>query len=1299
MIDRLYINTSGKPEVVSFTVNGKEKSIVLQPRRVFDAGFYGADLDSVRVNGTNIGAIKGNSRPINILTQAAYLDYETTGIKSDSAITEAAVYRRDKDALDVLLVKPYATATVASSDEELVEMTSRRNRFQMLLDVKPRSHQSVVMATHLVDEFTRAQILNEPNALVKAITPLDSDIAKSAKVILTDTSLKSHQKLEALIRLDNDKKVFNEGTGVTEEIQRYMAKYDEYQARYYVSGETQAKNVGVKGSLTATGYSPEASMRNKYVFELTEYLRNENFLNNQTAIDDYKIKLQSYLKDVYGQEFSQVNVSVVSAEELAEKELPALLKGHNVQTANSMFEATRTGVVLKGRIARDLIKQNGFESIGKIEDFNKTVMTNLMATHPYRDVLEGVPYTGNPFVTTGEEYNIARTRAMISNDFTQTVLPYVASTEAGSARDVQDLMKSTQSSLHKIGIIKNSRPHAVSVEVQARVFGAAVEPNAEKMVSALLEKEAHLAAPDVAVSTRKILESAITMNLAGKEFSEGTELGQYYFKQAKQGQGPLFELFKYGAIFNELNKDSGKSLGLGKILFRQRMARNLESILDPTKFGTYRNVEGQRLNANLQATAGDDTVVTTNLARFKTYIGEAGLYEPVEKIAKEYGLDDGVSELNSLIKEINESAGGGLFDFDADTQTYSVKKKIDIKEVLNSISEDLLERKVSDKTVAYEEFKAGLNSAKSTNERMQVLLPTVLKNIQSRGSQIEAFETRFGKDPKEVSRNINNLTRQYISDLDKAKAVKLPTVEEVARLSDLSGLKKKIAPIYLGAAVGFTAASFLDINQNGGPRKSILTPSYDDWYSQQAQFFGSETAFQDQIESKYGSLQGMQEQGVAAKLRKMMTDFGSPFQGAGYSYGVLENMQYIRERERKIQESYNFRHNSQEGDIYQLLRSFVSNSFTPPEAQLKNRIRPLLGGFDPVPTSFKEVKGNNLVKVTLDTSYKINVEDADTITLSQKGASGALGDFMGSGKKFSIRFAGIDAPETSHGDRGAQPYAVAAKRLAKDLMSKASKIELVFDPSDTTYGRRVAMVYADGKNVNLELIKRGAAAFLPYRGSGKSPIYDHKAFEDAQARAQQSSRGMWTTDYFKAYAQMMKEGNQSITFNTLVNASKVSSNTNLMNVASTMNLADQLGIGNQFVQQEVGFSSLAMKESAGGRAQVFKADLGKHMWDDPFMGMSQNTITADNGNILADIKRSMRERESNIADKLSTKRLLANNKRLANNVNGVSKGAIKKRGESNIKRAINRERLLTMEILQQKANKQVFKNQINHHRM
>ena len=37
-------------------------------------------------------------------------------------------------------------------------------------------------------------------------------------------------------------------------------------------------------------------------------------------------------------------------------------------------------------------------------------------------------------------------------------------------------------------------------------------------------------------------------------------------------------------------------------------------------------------------------------------------------------------------------------------------------------------------------------------------------------------------------------------------------------------------------------------------------------------------------------------------------------------------------------------------------------------------------------------------------------------------------------------------------------------------------------------GVSVGVIYADGANVNLELIKRGAAAYLPYRSKQGRPI-------------------------------------------------------------------------------------------------------------------------------------------------------------------------------------------------------------------
>ena len=107
------------------------------------------------------------------------------------------------------------------------------------------------------------------------------------------------------------------------------------------------------------------------------------------------------------------------------------------------------------------------------------------------------------------------------------------------------------------------------------------------------------------------------------------------------------------------------------------------------------------------------------------------------------------------------------------------------------------------------------------------------------------------------------------------------------------------------------------------------------------------------------------------------------------------------------------------------------------------------------------------------------------------------------------------------------------------MINRAKNVEVVFDQSDSTYGRRVGVVYADGVNVNLELIKRGAAAYLPYRSHRKKSIYDEKEFSAAQEMAYKSKRGMWRTDFFNSYKQLAQASGQTVTFNTLADPKKL----------------------------------------------------------------------------------------------------------------------------------------------------------------
>lgn len=153
-----------------------------------------------------------------------------------------------------------------------------------------------------------------------------------------------------------------------------------------------------------------------------------------------------------------------------------------------------------------------------------------------------------------------------------------------------------------------------------------------------------------------------------------------------------------------------------------------------------------------------------------------------------------------------------------------------------------------------------------------------------------------------------------------------------------------------------------------------------------------------------------------------------------------------------------------------------------------------------------------------------SVEDADTIKL-----------FMGNGQTTSMRLAGIDAPEIEHeGQEGKiwpnQPYGQEAKAKLQELLAKQSNIQAVIDPrAAETYGRPVGMLIGDnGQNLNLELVKSGAAASLPY-GKRSDQIFDSTQFKRAERDAVAAQTGMWSTDEWNIAREAQLNNKRRIT--------------------------------------------------------------------------------------------------------------------------------------------------------------------------
>jgi endonuclease YncB( thermonuclease family) len=119
------------------------------------------------------------------------------------------------------------------------------------------------------------------------------------------------------------------------------------------------------------------------------------------------------------------------------------------------------------------------------------------------------------------------------------------------------------------------------------------------------------------------------------------------------------------------------------------------------------------------------------------------------------------------------------------------------------------------------------------------------------------------------------------------------------------------------------------------------------------------------------------------------------------------------------------------------------------------------------------------------------VVDGDTIRLAN-------------GKR--VRLVQIDAPEL----RGRECYSRAARQDLIELLPVDSHVRLEFDPSldrIDRFGRQLAYVFVGAKNVNLALVRRGAAA--PWFFDGDRGRYARRMMLAArQARA--AGRGLWS---------------------------------------------------------------------------------------------------------------------------------------------------------------------------------------------
>lgn len=356
----------------------------------------------------------------------------------------------------------------------------------------------------------------------------------------------------------------------------------------------------------------------------------------------------------------------------------------------------------------------------------------------------------------------------------------------------------------------------------------------------------------------------------------------------------------------------------------------------------------------------------------------------------------------------------------------------------------------------------------------------------------------------------------------------LGKVSSTGLADDIINVFSKAQPKTLAyAAAGVAAFGFLLGSGKPKPREeaSLLGYGYEDWLESQ---------------------EGHATQGVMADQRKQNTDFGSPYRGPVVSSQVLENQELLRERERWIRQQYHASYYDPWNGILNSINTFGLRNW-------KTMARP----DEEIANGYQGFRGDNLKGINLK-NYNVFVEDADTVRIRKKGFAASLAAFVGYGDDYTFRLAGIDAPETAHGGRAAQPYAEEAKAALQTMIDQGKNLELVFNPNDMTYGRMMGGLAIDGQNINYEMVKRGYVAHLSY-GMQADAIVDYSSMKKYENTAYKANRGLWSTAWGKVIFAGSSPGERP-TFNTLANPAKAASSAYEMSLAASAKAANESNV-------------------------------------------------------------------------------------------------------------------------------------------
>lgn len=138
------------------------------------------------------------------------------------------------------------------------------------------------------------------------------------------------------------------------------------------------------------------------------------------------------------------------------------------------------------------------------------------------------------------------------------------------------------------------------------------------------------------------------------------------------------------------------------------------------------------------------------------------------------------------------------------------------------------------------------------------------------------------------------------------------------------------------------------------------------------------------------------------------------------------------------------------------------------------------------------------------------VADGDTLMATSEDST-----------RLRIRLLGIDAPEIPHRGKPGQTYGVEARQqLVRLVLNRVVRIELF---GSDVYRRLLAVIWHDGANVNVEMVRDGFAEV--YRGA-RCQAYCRE-LADAERWAQRDRVGIWAQDRYESPAAYRRRNHPS----------------------------------------------------------------------------------------------------------------------------------------------------------------------------